>query len=273
MPSNPISGRSQTRERLSKLLREGGDVLTVEATARILEISGEHAAKSLARWCKQGWLNRIKRGVYIPVPVESIGKDRALEDSWVIIPDLFGPAYVGGWSAAEHWGLTEQIFRDICIFSTRPVAKRQQIIHNITFMVTHVSPNRLFGTKTIWKKEKKLSLSDPTRTIVDMFSNPWTGGGIQHVIDCFNEYSKSTHYSSELLLDYTSRCGNAVVYKRMGLIAEKLYGEQHPLIIACEAQMSKGNSQLDPALKGDRLVTRWRLFVPSKLAFGLEHSV
>ncbi len=270
VPRNPNNGRSRTRERLGKLLREGGDVLTVDNAARILGISSKDAAKTLARWCNQGWLSRIKRGVYVPVPVESISKDRALEDAWIIIPDLFGPAYVGGWSAAEHWDLTEQIFRDICVFTSRPVAKRHQVIHNIPFVVTHVAPDQQFGTKTVWKKEKKLSVSDPTRTIVDMLSKPWAGGGIEHVIDCFKHYLKSSYLSAEQLVDYAERLGNAAVFKRLGFLAERLLGGDHFLVTACKSRLSKGNAQLDPALKGDKLITRWRLFVPSMLSFETE---
>lgn len=266
------SGRSRSRERLGKLLREGGDVLTIENAARILGIGRGDAAKVLARWCKQGWLSRIKRGVYVPVPVESISKDRALEDAWIVIPDLFGPAYVGGWSAAEHWDLTEQIFRDICVFTTRPVANRHQVIHNIPFVVTHISPDQQFGTKTVWKKEKKLSASDPSRTIVDMLSNPWTGGGIEHVIDCFRNYMKSSHVNPQQLVEYAERLGNAAVFKRLGFLAERLLGEDHLLVPACKSRMSKGNAQLDPALKGDTLITRWRLFVPSMLSVGTERT-
>lgn len=272
MVSSTNNGRSQTRMRLGKLLREGGDVLTVENTARILEVGNEDAAKTLARWCKQGWLSRIKRGVYVPVPVESISEDRALEDAWIVIPDLFGPAYVGGWSAAEHWDLTEQIFRDICVFTARPVAKRNQVIHNIPFVVTHVASERQFGTKTVWKKEKKLSVSDPTRTIVDMLSNPWAGGGIEHVVDCFKNYIKSPHFNSKLLVEYADRLGNAAVFKRLGFLAERLLGEDDFLVTACKSRLSKGNAQLDPAMKGDKLVTRWRLFVPSMLSFGTERT-
>jgi predicted transcriptional regulator of viral defense system len=272
MIDNANSGRLRTRERLGKLLREGGDVLSVAKSARILGISNEDAAKTLARWCSQGWLSRIKRGVYVPVPIESVSKDQALEDAWIVIPDLFGPAYVGGWSAAEHWDLTEQIFRDICVFTARSVAKRHQVIHNIPFVVTHVELDQQFGMKTVWKKEKKLSVSDPTRTIVDMLSNPWTGGGIQHVIDCFKQYVKSSHFNAEQLVEYAERLGNAAVFKRLGFLAERLLDENHFLAIACKSRLSKGNAQLDPAMKGDKLVTRWRLFVPSRLSIGTERS-
>ncbi len=273
MPNDGPDGRSRTRERLGKLLREGGDVITVENAGRILDIGKADTAKTLARWCKQGWLSRVKRGVYVPVPVESVSTQRALEDAWIVIPDLFGPAYVGGWSAAEHWDLTEQVFRDICVFTTRPVAQRHQLIHNIPFVVTHFAPNKQFGTKTVWKKEKKLSVSDPTRTVVDMLANPWAGGGIEHVIDCFRAYVKSDHVNPKQVIDYAERLGNAAVFKRLGYLAEQLLSADHFLVTACKSRLSKGNAQLDPALKGDKLVTRWRLFVPTMLSFGTEATV
>lgn len=270
MPHVGPDGRSRTRERLGKLLREGGDVLTVESAGRILEISSPDAAKTLARWCKQGWLSRIKRGIYVPVPVESISTNRALEDAWVVIPDLYGPAYVGGWSAAEHWDLTEQVFRDICVFTARPVAQRHQLIHNIPFVVTHIALDKQFGTKSIWKKEKKLSVSDPTKTIVDILSNPWAGGGIEHVIECFRNYVKSDQANPRQLLDYAERLGNAAVFKRLGFLAEQVLGADHALVTGCKSRLSKGNAQLDPALKGEKLITRWRLFVPAMLSFSRE---
>lgn len=272
MPNTPDSGRSRSRsrERIGKLLREGGDVFTVADAARILGLGNEDAAKTLARWCKQGWLGRVKRGIYIPIPVESISKDRALEDAWILIPDLFGLSYVGGWSAAEHWDLTEQIFRSICVFTTRPVAKRQQVIHNIPFVVKHVPTDHLFGLKVVWKKEVKLSVSDPTRTIVDMLSNLRAGGGISHIVDCFKNYTKSPQFKPPQLIEYAERLGNAAVFKRLGFLAERLLSPDHFLVMACKERLSKGNAQLDTALRGNKLITRWRLFVPAMLSFEME---
>ena len=52
----------------------------------------------------------------VPVPVEALSTDRAVEDAWVLVPTSFWlPQPIGGWSAAEHWDLTEQIFRDVCV--------------------------------------------------------------------------------------------------------------------------------------------------------------
>lgn len=256
---------SKSRQRLSKLLREGGELFTVDNAANILGMSNEEAAKTLARWCEQGWLARIKRGLYVAVPLEADTTGQALEDAWIMIPELFEPAYVGGWSAAEHWDLTEQIFKDICIFTTRQVSQRNQTFHNISFVVSHTPPENQFGTKPVWKKEKKIFVSDPSRTIIDMLSDPRTGGGIQHLTDCLREYFKSQHFKEDLLIDYALRLGNGAIFKRLGFLTSQMLGEEHPLIAACKTHLSKGNSKLDPSQKADKLVTKWRLFIPANL--------
>ncbi len=105
-----------------------------------------------------------------------------------------------------------------------------------------------------------------------MLSNPWTGGGIEHVIDCFKHYIKSQHLNPQQLVEYAERLGNAAAFKRLGFLAERLLGENHSLVTACKSRLSKGNAQLDPAMKGDKLITRWRLFIPSMLSFGTEQT-
>jgi predicted transcriptional regulator of viral defense system len=263
---------SMSRTRLSKLLREGGELLTVEKTALILGLDKDQAAKSLARWRSQGWLAHIKRGVYVAVPIEAETTDRALEDVWILIPELFDPAYVGGWSAAEHWDLTEQIFRDVCVFTARPVTKRHQTVHNITFVVAHSATDVHFGTKPVWKKGMKILVSDPTKTIVDILSNPWAGGGIQHMVDCLKQYFNSGFFKDTVLIDYATRLGNGAVFKRLGYLSSQLLGDNHPLTTECLSHLTAGKAQLDPALPGDKLITRWRLFIPANLQISAERE-
>jgi predicted transcriptional regulator of viral defense system len=103
-----------------------------------------------------------------------------------------------------------------------------------------------------------------------MLSNPWSGGGIEHVIDCFRNYVEGTHFNPEQLVQYAERLGNAAVFKRLGLLSERVLGEEDFLVTASKSRLSKGNAQLDPAIKGDQLITRWRLFIPSTLSFATE---
>lgn len=253
------------KEQLGLLIRDAGDIFTVAKAAVTLDISNTKSAKTLARWTKQGWLTRIRRGLYAVVPIEALDTKQAFEEAWMLIPELFSPCYVGGWSAAEHWDFTEQMFRDICILTERQVTCKKQEIHNIPFILTHIPATMNFGTKIIWKKDKKVQISDPHKTILDMLYNPQLGGGIQHITDCFIEYVKSPHYNMDQLASHAVRMNNGAVFKRLGFLASKIIGETHSITSLCHKRLTQGNAYLDPSLKDGRLITQWRLFVPNHL--------
>jgi predicted transcriptional regulator of viral defense system len=253
---------TRPKEQLGKLVREAGDIFTVETAANVLGNNNTDTAKTLARWAKQGWITRIKRGLYAVVPIEATTTNRALEDAWVIVPELFSHCYIGGWSAAEHWDLTEQIFRSICVLTERNYSPKQQEVHSISFSLTKISPDLMFGTKAVWRKDKKILVSDPHKTILDMLYDPQLGGGIHHLIDCMKEYVNGAHYNAEKLIEYAERMDNGAVFKRLGFIAECLLGDEHSITEFCRKNLTKGNAYLDPKLKSAFLITRWRLFVP-----------
>ena len=52
---------------------------------------------------------------------------------WVVAEHVFRPAYIAGWSACEHWEFTEQIFRDVAVFTTSPIRQRQVTIDQTNF--------------------------------------------------------------------------------------------------------------------------------------------
>src|SRR5271165_5735841 len=96
---NPLpKGRAQ----LSQVLQTAGELISVEDVTTALQIDKRQATKLLARWNAQGWINRLRRGIYAPVALASIGQRQVLDDPWVIVPTLFGRGYIGGWTAAEH---------------------------------------------------------------------------------------------------------------------------------------------------------------------------
>ena len=168
--------RASSRERLAVVLRESRELVTVEDAARALDTDRRRAAKMLARWTEQGWLKRIRRGVYTPIPLEALSADRSLEDPWVLVPELFAPGYVGGWSAADHWGLTEQIFNELCVFTARPVRHKRDEIGGARFVFFRIQPEVVFGTRAVWRGKVRVQVSDPSRTLVDLLARPSAGG-------------------------------------------------------------------------------------------------
>jgi predicted transcriptional regulator of viral defense system len=261
-PSLP-KGRMQ----LSQVLRGAGEVVSVDDVSGILRIERQAASKLLARWNDQGWMRRLRRGFYTPVPIAALGQQQVLEDPWVIIPELFGPACIGGWSAAEHWGLTEQLFRSTCVLTTRPIREKEQTIEGISFVLKHVRPEVLFATRPVWRGSVRIDVSSPAKTIIDMLDDPAIGGGIRHVADCLGLYFEREDASGSELLAIADQLGNRAVFKRLGFLAERL-SSQEDLAAACRERLSRGTAKLDPSAPCPRLVTRWRLWVPPSWSQG-----
>ena len=249
------------RLRLAAVLNEAGDVVRIDDAQSALDISRSEAAKQLSRWMKQGWLRRVGRGVYLPVPIEMLASTHVLDDPWILVPGLFDPAYIGGRSAAEHWDLTEQIFNDIVVLTSRPVRQKSQRLQGIRFSLKHINAGEIFGTRSIWRGKSRILVSDIHRTMVDILDDPAVGGGIQHVSDCLSNYLNSRNRDDATLLGYASRLGNGAVFKRLGFLAER-HPDGAKLVEPCRERLTKGHAKLDPALKSPRLITRWRLRVP-----------
>lgn len=250
------------RGQLSRVLQSAGEIISIEDVTTTLQMDRRQATKLLARWNTQGWIKRLQRGLYAPVPIASLGQSQVLDDPWLIVPTLFGPAYIGGWTAAEHWGLTEQIFRGVCVLTARSVRGKKKTIQGIDFSLRRISKRAMFGTKPLWRGRVKVEISNPAKTIIDMLDDPAIGGGIRHVSDCLEKYFSEKKGTAEELISIGERLANGAVFKRLGFLAERRGGPDQ-LIEGCRERLTAGNAKLDPAVPSRKLIKRWRVLVPS----------
>jgi predicted transcriptional regulator of viral defense system len=252
-----------SRQRLSEVLRQvRGGCITPKKVAGFLRVPPNQARAFLASWAAKGWLYRVHQGVYIPVDIAATSPDQALIDPWIIATELFGPCYIGGWSAAQHWGFTEQIFESTLIVTSRHINRKDQSTGGLHFLIRQLKAEKIFGLKTVWKEQLKVQVSDPHKTIIDIFDDPSIGGGMRSSIDFFQQYLSSSHFNPDVLLEYASKMGNKTILKRLGFVLSKIHPQATALIDHCRQNISKGNSQLDPALKGTCLIKKWKLWIP-----------
>jgi predicted transcriptional regulator of viral defense system len=249
------------RMRLAELVASSGNVIHIDDAVRALRLPRAEAAKILSRWVKQGWMRRVGSGAYIAVPLESLASEHVLDDPWILVPALFSPGYIGGRTAAEHWDLTEQIFRDIVVLTGRAIRDRTQVRHGAHFTLKHIQKNKMFGTTTVWRHRSKIAVSDIHRTIIDILNDPELGGGIQQVADCLRAYLLRSERDDKKLIEYAQQLGNGAVFKRLGFLAESLPAG-NPLSASCMSHLTKGVAKLDPAIVCPRQVTKWHLWVP-----------
>ncbi len=261
---NPLpKGRAQ----LVQVLTAAGDVIHIADVTETLGTSRTEAAKRLSRWTEQGWLRRVGRGAYIPVSLDALGGAQVLDDPWVLVPALFSPGYVAGRTAAEHWNLTEQIFKDVVVVTAQFIRQRHQERHGAYFTLKHLREDKIFGTKTVWRQHTKVLVSDVHRTIVDMLDEPALGGGIQHVSECLDAYLARPDRDDDRLIQYAERLGNGAVFKRLGYLAER-DPKGSSLAELCPPHLSTGSAKLDPSLDCPRLIAKWRLRIPRTWAKG-----
>jgi len=262
--SSSLSGLGRTsRAQLAAVLRQSPGTVTPSMVEETLAIPRINAAKLLARWAEQGWLQRVRRGIYVAVPLESERADSPPEDSWIIAEAAFAPCYISGWSAAEHWGLTEQVFRTVLISTTRRVRDREPRMGGIGFRLRTVSKKAFFGLKTVWRGRTRVSVSDPSRTIIDLLFDPSLGGGLRSAVDMLQNYLASKeHRDVTQLVTYAETLGVGAVFKRLGYLLAKFAPEEGEAIARCAKSLTMGNAKLDPALPVKKLVTAWRLWLP-----------
>ncbi len=219
-----------------------------------------------------GWLARVRPGWYIAVPLAASEPSEWREDPWIVAATLFAPGYIGGWSAAEHWGLTDQIFSVIYVVAGKRVTPSRQAVQSTDFTIRSVAAETLFGTLRVWRREVPVDVSDPHRTIIDILDVPAAAGGALHASEVLSSYFESSDADPERLLQYGDRLGRGTVFKRLGYLAELQQLADASFITACRSRITRGLSWLDPAgpRKG-RIVSRWNLRVNSaRLAPGTE---
>ncbi|MHA2032437.1 MAG: type IV toxin-antitoxin system AbiEi family antitoxin domain-containing protein [Candidatus Kariarchaeaceae archaeon] len=249
------------RLKLSKVLEMNTGVITTNVVSNILSVSLQEAGRLLSRWCKSGWVMRIKQGAYIPVPLDSTVKKVIPEEPFLIVDELYGPGYIAGFSAIKHWDFTEQIIESVTYFTSRNVKKRNITLGGINYKLKTISKQKMFGLKTIWIGSKKIKVSDPTKTIIDLFDDPKLVGGMSIVSDIVTDYLDSEYYDINLLIEYAKEMKNKTIFKRLGFLLETRFDVHENNISLILNNTSSGLSDFDPTISSNHINSKWNLKV------------
>lgn len=257
--TSAVGGISKTgREELARVVGRGRRLVSVAEVADALEIDRLAAAKRLARWVERGWLRRVRRGLYIPVPVDAEDPRSWSEDPLVLADAVWRPCYFTGWTAANHWNLTEQVFRTTILKTASRVRKTHDRLLDHDFHLVHVPRALLeWGTRPVWRGDRRVYVADPARTVIDVLDDPGLGGGIRLCAEIVHDYLGEHDWHT--LVEYGDRLGNRAAFKRLGYLLEATdLRVDDPLLDACRSRVSAGIALLDPSAppRGPR-IGRW----------------
>jgi len=244
-----------------------GGIVTVDEAASLFGLSRRSTAVRLAALARRGWLARVHRGLYYVLPLESsAGEAVVAPDPWVLALRLFSPCYIGGWSAAEHWGLTEQLFRSTFVVTAAAVRNRSPRLLGTEFHLVRVRPDRVVGTAPVWRGAVRVPVSDRERTIADALVDPTWAGGIRHLTDILKTYAAQKSSNFPKILEYLGDATRAAGIKRFGFLLERLFPTETALILTSHARRSTGVIRLDPSIRSKgRLLKRWGLWVNASI--------
>jgi predicted transcriptional regulator of viral defense system len=250
------------RSDLAKISRvaHGGLVAVAEA-ARALGIAPAAAASRLGALKRRGWLRHVRRGLFLIVPLEAEPASGAtVEDAWVLGKQLFAPCYIGGWSAAEHWGLTEQIFRSVFVASGAHVRRSQATFLGAEFRVVKIPRRRIEGASAVWRGRERVLVSDRELTIADALIAPDWVGGFRHLAQIIRTCYESKEWNSARLIARMEHLGKGAGFKRLGWLFEQIFPTETDLITLCFHRRSAGLIAVDPRVKATgRISKRWGL--------------
>jgi predicted transcriptional regulator of viral defense system len=258
--------------KLARAARHG--LIDIPSSSKALEFSPLKTAVRLGALARRGWLLRVRRGLYYVLPLEAEpGKPVTIDDPWVLAREIFSPCYIGGWSAAEYWNLTEQIFRSTLVVTSSNIRSRSVRLLGHEFRLFWVPKEKTKGALLVWRGAERIPVSDRERTIIDSLRHPELCGGIRHVAHVMREYGRSKERNMPKLISVAEETATGAAWKRLGYLAEVLWPKEKALIKESTRHLAAGYVKLDPTVKKNgTMLRRWRLRVNVTLANALGES-
>ena len=254
-----------SRQEVRSLLARAPDIFTNNQAQKILSLPPEVINRKLARWAKDGYIRRIRRGTYLQVPIHIEQPEDWFGDEFRLALNLWPNSYFTGWTAANHWGLTEQVFRTVTLITSDRVRLEENSTSKTRFFVKKVKKLDLaWGIEQEWRDGFKVAMAKPSRTIIDVLTFPEMGGGIQLAAEFLREYLEefNVHELVQNAIDHAS--GSAK--KRLGFLLELMGYENLDDLEKLSGSISKGVIPLDPAFgKSGFRIMRWNILVNTRI--------
>lgn len=267
--TDTISHSGPIRSALSALTRASqGNLIKASEASHAWGVPSSVANARLHRMVKSGWILAVRKGLFYILPLEASSRT-TVDDPWILASLAFQPCYIGGWTAAEHWGLTEQIFRSTFVVTANSVRAGSATLLGSEFRTVRASQPRVESVAKLWKGSVRLAVSDRERTLADGLTNPEWVGGLRHLVEMLLIYRRSDHWNPEKLLAAVASNPKGATYKRLGYLTEAALGGNALIVQKSFDRKTSGIIRLDPQVKPTgKILSRWGLRLNVKLPTG-----
>jgi predicted transcriptional regulator of viral defense system len=224
---------------LTQLASQGQTIITIGEIQDAIDVSYDEAKKIANNLVQKCWLDRLKSGTYLIVPLAAGETGEYTEHEFVIASHLADPMYISYWSALNYHGLTEQVPLTVFGATTEQVPTRD--IHGVTYTFVTLTDTKFFGYDTLSIAAQQVNVASVEKTLVDCADHPEHCGGIAELAKGL----VAADVDGERLAEYLLCLGNGAAIKRIVYVADLF-----ELDLARRTELvdafTSGYSKLDP---------------------------
>ncbi|WP_435080037.1 type IV toxin-antitoxin system AbiEi family antitoxin domain-containing protein [Halococcus sp. AFM35] len=230
---------------LTRLAGQNKTIVTIADIERSVDISYDAAKKLAHNLVQKKWLDRVKSGTYLIVPLAAGERGEYTEHEFIIAAHLAEPMYISYGNALNHYSLTEQVPMTVVAATTDRVPDRE--IHNVQYRFVTLTDAKFFGYEPIAVGSQQVNIATVEKALVDCADHPEHCGGITELSKALVN-ADSVDYAT--LVGDLLRMGNGAAVKRIVYLAD-LHSIELPRRADLEEAFTTGYSKLDPTRADD----------------------
>jgi predicted transcriptional regulator of viral defense system len=240
-PNNSRYSHSQGLTLLESAVQEFGPIFTLDQLkplARAQQLSDAHLRFLISSLASAGWIEIIKRGVYVVKSPLYSGEI----PPFAIASALIHPMAISHWSACAHHGFTTQSPTMIQASTPKKVITPEMrtgkannprgraiwLAFGLEFEFVHMKQDLFWGFDKIWVSSwQQVNITDPERTALDLIARSDIFGGISAAIEILE--IAVGQIEIDRLVEYALRYDTGSVIKRLGWALERLEAPEQNL--------------------------------------------
>jgi len=175
------------------------------------------SAAIIKRLHKKGYVERIRKGLYAIVPIQSVGKEY-IPERILVADKIIEPYFLSHHTALEVHGVAQSYFNTVFVSSK----KRFQSFEYKGTKFTCIVTKDFFGTGKKLYLHRKVCVSNPERTILDCIRRPDYAGGLEELIKSIASFPMLDY---NRLYNYLLRFDEKSLFHRTGYLMNLLKDE------------------------------------------------
>ena len=225
----------------------------------------ETANSLLTNYQKKGYIESVKRNLYVAVSMET---NQSVANRYRIATHIADGAYIAHHSAFEYYGCANQVFYEVYVSGD----KRFEQFEYDDVVYRYIAPRINVGVE---EKPDGVRITDIERTVLDSINDFEKIAGLEELLHCLELIP---YINEEKLLAYLEQYGKQFLYQKAGYVLSHLKNElrlSERFFEICERKVSKSVRYFYNGIEREQNIfdNRWQLFVPKNLLSMLSQGV